>query len=135
MAAFDAEPDAFVYSLAQNYQGTKYVRLANLAEVKAHLRAGLPCAFGFSCYSGMERVGRDGLIPFPQPGERFEGGHAVMAAGYDDVRGAVLIRNSWGTGWGENGYGWLPYRYFEAGLCRDFWVLLRQEWLDLGDFD
>ena len=42
------------------------------------------------------------------------GGHAVAAVGYDDsmkilntnpkgveTKGALLIRNSWGTGWGE----------------------------------
>jgi C1A family cysteine protease len=59
-----------------------------------------------------------------------------MAVGYDDHRvigsdtGALLIRNSWGTGWGASGYGWLPYRYVLAGLATDFWSLVKAEFLD-----
>jgi len=37
------------------------------------------------------------------------GGHAIGVVGYDDVLGAWLIRNSWGTGWGEEGYCWIQY--------------------------
>ena len=42
------------------------------------------------------------------------GGHAVTIVGYDDHRfgGAFKIVNSWGTGWGDEGYFWLPYGYF-----------------------
>lgn len=37
------------------------------------------------------------------------GGHAVSLVGYDDSRRAWLIRNSWGTEWGENGFGWVSW--------------------------
>jgi CDP-diacylglycerol--serine O-phosphatidyltransferase len=69
-------------------------------------------AFGFTVYSSMSQASQTGAIPFPMGGEQIQGGHAVVAAGYDDnriirnaspggvsTRGAVLIRNSWGRGW------------------------------------
>lgn len=35
--------------------------------------------------------------------------HAVVLVGWDDKRGAWLMRNSWGTWWGEDGYMWIKY--------------------------
>jgi C1A family cysteine protease len=35
--------------------------------------------------------------------------HAVVVVGWDDKRGAWLMRNSWGTWWGEDGYMWIKY--------------------------
>ena len=69
-----------------------------------------------------------------------------MAVGYDDEKvirnrssgntttGALLIRNSWGTGWGDAGYGWLPYEYIHRGLAVDWWSLIDSEWVDTGEF-
>lgn len=33
----------------------------------------------------------------------------MTIVGWDDSKKAWLIRNSWGTDWGMNGYGWLGY--------------------------
>ena len=43
-----------------------------------------------------------------------EGAHAVCIVGYDDNRygGAFKYLNSYGSGWGENGYGWITYTAF-----------------------
>ena len=147
---FENEPPAFCYAFAQSYQTTKYYRLdppgqstdQTLAAVKQNLAGALPAMFGFSVYSSMPPVGDGkGEIPFPGPGDAFEGGHAVVAVGYDDKKkigpdtGALLIRNSWGTEWGAAGYGWLPYSYVEAGLAVDFWSLIDSEFTDTELFD
>ena len=44
------------------------------------------------------------------------------------------IRNSWGTGWGANGCGFMPYEYVKKGLAVDWWSLLKSEWVDTGAF-
>ncbi|MDY6941971.1 MAG: C1 family peptidase [Pseudomonadota bacterium] len=146
---FDDEPTAFCYAFGQSYQTLQYYRhdpvgtppKTVLTNVKSYLAAGLPAMFGFSVYSSMPGIGEgSGEIPYPTPGERLEGGHAVVAVGYDDARrisgdkGALLIRNSWGTAWGEEGYGWLPYKYVEKGLAVDFWSLLQAEFVDTDLF-
>lgn len=145
---FNDEPTAFLYSFAQNYQAIKYYRLdppgtapdQRLRMIRQYLAAGLPSMFGFSVYSSIPALGEGGDIPFPREGDSLDGGHAVVAVGYDDARkigkskGALLIRNSWGTGWGENGYGWLPYDYVLSGLADDFWSLVKQEYVDTDWF-
>jgi C1A family cysteine protease len=151
---FDKEPNAFCYSFAENYKGIKYFRhdsqglseKAILDSVRKSLAASIPAMFGFTVYSSIDQAGRTGKIPFPRSNERVEGGHAIVAVGYDDkmeirntdsdvsTKGALLIRNSWGESWGDGGYGWLPYDYLLKELAADFWSMLKQEWVDTRQF-
>ncbi|NCQ98354.1 MAG: cysteine protease [Microcystis aeruginosa L211-101] len=156
IADFDKEPSAFCYAFAQSYQAISYYRLdppgttrSNLlTQIKTYLANGLPSMFGFTVYSSISQANTNGgKIPYPTPGERVLGGHAIDAVGYDDnlkikntnpggleTTGALLIRNSWGTGWGSAGYGWLPYKYVLDGLATDWWSLIKSEWIDTGQF-
>ena len=51
--------------------------------------------------------------------------HAVMIVGWDDNKQAWLMRNSWGTTWGENGYAWVHYQSNNIGR-RAAWVLVKK---------
>lgn len=159
---FDEEPTPFCYSFAQNYQALNYFRIdqANvvgdelLTRIKIALAAGFPCTFGFTLHESIHdpfNIKR-GYIPYPGKSncslskpDMPVGGHAALAVGYHDFKnimksnnpqevseGAFLIRNSWGTNWGLNGYGWLPYDYLLQGLTSDWWSLIKLEWLESG---
>ncbi len=47
--------------------------------------------------------------------------HVVAIVGWDDTKQAFLIKNSWGTDWGENGYMWIKYGSNFIGR-RGLWV-------------
>jgi C1A family cysteine protease len=153
---FDTEPSSFLYAFAQNYRAINYFRLDQpgvspdelLCRIKIDLAAGLPSMFGFTVFSSIEQAEKNsGRIPFPLSGETIVGGHAVAAVGYDDnmiiknlnpsaqeTKGALLIRNSWGPGWGEDGYGWLPYDYVLNSLAVDWWSVIKSDWVDTKQF-
>ena len=156
VADFDKEPTAFIYSIADNYEALKYFchdplgsdipSATVLDSVKKYLVAGIPSMFGFWGFPSFNDSDVKGGIPYPCQGESAEWGHAIVAVGYDDekkiknlkcngeTKGALLIRNSWGTSWGDKGYGWMPYEYVLNKLAMDFWSLLGMEWVDSGMF-
>jgi C1A family cysteine protease len=151
---FDKEPSSFCYAFAQNYQALQYYRLdspgvgnkALLLRIKLSILAGLPPMFGFTVFSSYSQARSTGKIPFPCPNEQIVGGHAVVAVGYNNAleitnttcgektTGALILRNSWGPAWGDKGYGYLPYDYVLRGAAKDWWCLLKQEWVDTGKF-
>lgn len=51
--------------------------------------------------------------------------HAVTLVGWDDSKQAWLIKNSWGSGWGENGYMWIAYNSNNIGYAAA-WVDARK---------
>lgn len=94
----------------------------NIDMIKQALLEGVPIIFGMVVFNSFQTVGSEGIIPFPKIGEMELGGHAMVICGFDDIKAAFLIRNSWGTEWGNHGYAWLPYQML-PDYCFDLYCL------------
>ncbi len=155
VADFDKEPNAFCYAYAQSFQALQYYRLdppgatpaAILNTIKNFLNAGYVSMIGFTVYNSYTQGTQTGKIPFPVATDKTVGGHAIMLVGYDDnmkiknaapgaqeTTGVLIFRNSWGTAWGQAGYGYLPYEYVLKQQAGDCWSMLKGEWVNSGQF-
>jgi hypothetical protein len=85
-------------------------------DVEAELARGSAVVLVIEMTDEFEDPEPDGRIRVPNLRAPAGDYHAVLVVGADDVSGNrhLLIRNSWGVGWGSGGYGWLPVAYLEA---------------------
>ena len=124
---FTDKPPQNCYRDAVQYRAVSYQSVVqNLNQMKGCLAAGYPFVFGFTVYESFEsqEVARTGHAPMPATTEQVLGGHAVVAVGYEDANQWFIVRNSWGTGWGMEGYFTLPYTYLiQPRLASDFWTI------------
>jgi C1A family cysteine protease len=125
-AKFSQKPPAICYTKALTNQVLSYLRLnnASLMQLKSCLSEGFPFVFGFSVYTSFFSIKKNGIMPIPLNSENLEGGHAVMAVGYDETKQMFIVRNSWSKTWGDNGYFYMPYSYItDTNRCDDFWTI------------
>ena len=130
ISKFAVKPPASCYKEAQDHRIVEYQRLSTLDEMRSCLAAGFPFVFGFTVYESFEsqKVARSGVMPMPSRNEQVIGGHAVCGIGYNDAQKRLVVRNSWGTKWGMDGYFTMPYSYLvDRNLSDDFWTIHRAE--------
>lgn len=98
----------------------------DLTSLKTSLAQNFPIVFGFAVYESFQSatVATTGIVPMPAVNESCLGGHAVVLVGYNDEKSHFIVRNSWGTNWGDNGYFYMPYEYItNKHLSADFWTV------------
>ena len=112
--------DAFAHTIVQSYKIlTTGVDRHN--DIQTALNAGHPVVFGTPVWNSIRGVSFDGMMPMPDSSPSI-GGHAMLIVGYDLSHQIYIIRNSWGTTWGDGGYGYMPMAYLDAAGADDFWV-------------
>jgi C1A family cysteine protease len=99
--------------------------------MKGCLISGYPFVVGIEIYSSFESqsVAKTGYVPMPNTlTEQFLGGHAIICLGYNDnlYGGVWIMKNSWGSSWGDRGYFYLPYAYLTSNsLAGDLWKITK----------
>jgi C1A family cysteine protease len=100
----------------------------NLTDCKQCLVDSFPFGAGIAIYESFDSVGQDGIVPYPKKSEKLRGYHAISFFGYDEDEQVFICKNSWGTGFGDNGWFYLPYKFVEnPRLCSDLWTIRKVE--------
>jgi hypothetical protein len=127
-ALFAREPPPPTYVDAKRYEAVHYARVEDDSRVIRAVAEGLPVVFGTfipkRCY---DEAARTGVVPQPTEEERRaapRGGHCMLIVGYDRHAQTFLVRNSWGTEWGDGGYCRIPFDVIGYFSPPDqFWVI------------
>lgn len=112
---------------AKPYAISAFHRVSNRIELKQALSINHPVVIGIEVWDSFESdaVANTGIVPIPNfQTETNLGGHAVCVVGYNDAKQWFIVKNSWGQSWGDHGYFYLPYGYFNPGLglVMDMWT-------------
>ena len=125
-AKFTKKPSVKAYKAAVPNKVTKYLRVVTKDDMLNALASGYTFVLGFTVYESFEseEVAKTGVVPMPSPDEKSLGGHAVYCVGYDLDKNVFIVANSWGTGWGDQGYFYIPIEYLtNTNLAEDFWCI------------
>lgn len=87
-------------------------RVLSASERKSVIAEKGPVVAGMKVYSDFS--GYSSGVYRRTPGATFRGNHAVCVVGYSDDENCWIVKNSWGTGWGQNGY--VKIGYGEVGI-------------------
>jgi C1A family cysteine protease len=99
---------------------TSWQRAGSLDEMKLFLAEHGPMTGCFTVYEDFYYYYSGGVYQYnAQTSGNVIGGHCICIVGYDDNAEYWIAKNSWGTGWGENGY--FRIGYGDCGIDAEMW--------------
>ena len=124
------QPPETCYQNAVKDTLSTYYRIApndgpdTVSAIRNAVAIGQPVVIGIVAFEGLEssEAAQTGVVPMPVVSQAPLGGHAVVLTGYSNETQLFQFRNSWGEGWGDKGYGYFPYAYFDQYLMSS-WVV------------
>jgi Papain family cysteine protease len=137
----ERQPSPEQLQQASNYRIKDFMTLFSPGEnagikiekTKLSLSQKLPVVVGVTLRNSFSSLNKENPTWYPEAGDTtFFGAHAMVVVGYDDGREAFQVMNSWGTNWGDGGFGWIKYQDF-GRYCMYSFQLIPHE--DPGKFE
>lgn len=126
ISKFTVAPSQVAEAAAGQYKISSYQRLNTISDVQRCLAGGYPVVLGMTVYESFESnsVTKTGIVPIPKKYEVVLGGHAMLIVGYKRIGQTqyFIVRNSWGTDWGDKGYCYIPTSFITKGIIFDLWT-------------
>ncbi len=91
---------------AEKYRLPAEVYSVDLKDLRKVLSAGYPVHIGMNTGEAFQKIGRDGVLDAAEQPSGDHGRHAMLVVGY--IGNYFIIKNSWGEGWGDKGYFYVP---------------------------
>ncbi len=110
------EPHEDAYEHAANFtiEEAEFIE-TNLDLWRHTLAEGYPIAFALNTFESFDEASKNrGRVPIPKKSDNVRathGWHAMLCVGYSDKDRMFIVRNSWGSKWGDQGYCYIPYEY------------------------
>lgn len=112
ISKFEDQPSVEAYADATKRNINYYESLVTNDEIMQVLSMGNPVVIGIEIFKEFQYLDEEFHdVSMPGKFETPEGAHAVCIVGYDLAKKMFLIKNSFGTDWGDKGYCWMPYEY------------------------
>ena len=80
-------------------------------DIKSAIVEGYPVIVSLHLHESFNNVGSDGFVKRPDDSDPVVGWHAMVIVGFSDKDKVFIVRNSWGTDFGDKGYCYIPYSY------------------------
>ncbi len=109
---YSTQPTDIQKAAAGLYKGTKWTLAMTMSDIKKQVQAGKAVVVMIKNYSDFKQLNNSTNQIYDDITGTNYGNHAVAIVGYNDnmgANGAFKVLNSWGTNWGNNGYGWISY--------------------------
>lgn len=100
-------------------------KIASVADIKAAMCKYGPIAASVQVTSAFQNYTNGVFFEFTSNYGNPSSNHAITLVGWDDDKGAWLMKNSWGTEWGEDGYMWIKYNSNNIGR-RAAWIVAKK---------
>jgi C1A family cysteine protease len=115
---YTGDENAF-FAAASQRQATAYFNMQkNVTQWRTWLASHGPILVGLNVDATWDNAtATNGLLDTFQP-NTVRGGHAVCLVGYR-TDGRFIVRNSWGTTWGDKGFGYASQMYISAGFFNE----------------